>query len=155
MSTTDPDATPMPPGDGRRRLGYQDHDVVDGGRARIILAVLVAPVEVQENQPALDLLWRARFRWKMRPRQVTRDTKYATVANVAAIERERICAYVPLSEIGRRPGLSRDTEFVYDSAADAYRCPGSETLRFVSQCDRTHRRIYEASAAACAACGLR
>jgi hypothetical protein len=28
--------------------------VVDGGRARIILAALVAPAEVQENQPALD-----------------------------------------------------------------------------------------------------
>ncbi len=55
-STTDPDASPMPLGGGRTRLGYQDHYVVDGGRARIILAALVTPAEVQENQPALDLL---------------------------------------------------------------------------------------------------
>jgi transposase len=154
-STTDPDATPMPLGDGRTHLGYQDHYVVDGGRARIILAALVAPAEVQENQPALDLLWRARFRWKLRPRQVTGDTKYGTVENVAAIEREGIRAYVPLSEVGRRPGLFRDTDFAYDAAADAYRCPGNETLRFISQCDRTRRRVYEAPAAACAACALR
>jgi hypothetical protein len=65
VSTTDPDATPMPLGDGRTHLGYQDHYVVDGGRARIILTALVTPAEVQENQPALDLLWRARFRWKL------------------------------------------------------------------------------------------
>jgi transposase len=75
VSTTDPDATPMPLGDGRTHLGYQDHYVVDGGKARIILVALVAPAEVQENQPALDLLWRARFRWKLRPRQVTGDAK--------------------------------------------------------------------------------
>ena len=62
VSTTDSDATPTPLGEGRTHLGYQDHYVVDGGRARIILTALVAPAEVQENQPALDLLWRARFR---------------------------------------------------------------------------------------------
>jgi hypothetical protein len=71
--------------DGRTHLGYQDHYVVDGGRARIILIALVAPAEVQENQPALDLLWRARFRWKLWPRQVVGDTKYGTVENIAAI----------------------------------------------------------------------
>lgn len=36
VSTTDPDAIPMPSGD-RTRLGYQAHYVVDGGRARIIV----------------------------------------------------------------------------------------------------------------------
>ena len=56
ISPTDPDATPMARGDGCTHLGYQDHYVVDGDRARIILAALVAPAEVQENQPALDLL---------------------------------------------------------------------------------------------------
>src|SRR5215212_7057466 len=86
VSTTDPDATPMPQRDGHPHLGYQDHYVVDGGKARIILAALVAPAEVQENQPALDLLWRARFRWKLWPRQITGDTKYGTVANITAIE---------------------------------------------------------------------
>ena len=47
----------------------------------------MTPAEVQENQPALDLLWRTRFRWKLRPRQVTGDTKYGTVENIVAIER--------------------------------------------------------------------
>src|SRR5215217_7577267 len=155
VSTTDPDASPLPLGDGRTHLGYQDHYVVDGGKARIILAALVAPAEVQENQPALDLLWRTRFRWKLRPRQVTGDTKYGTVENVAAIEREHIRAYVPLSEVGHRAGLFRDTDFAYDPSTDSYRCPGEQTLRFVSQCDSTRRRVDEAPTAACAACALR
>ena len=155
VSTTDPDASPMPLGNGRTHLGYRDHYVVDGGKARIILAALVTPAEVQENQPALDLLWRARFRWQLHPRQVTGDTKYGTVETVAAIEREHIRAYVPLSEVGHRLGLFRDTDFVYDAQADTYCCPGDETLRFISQCERTQRRVYEAPASACAVCVLR
>src|SRR5215213_5259482 len=155
ISTTDPDATPMARGDGCTHLGYQDHYVVDGGRARIILAALVAPAEVQENQPALDLLWWARFRWKLRPRQITGDTKYGTIPNIAAIEHEGIRAYVPLSEVGHRPGQFQEQDFVYDAATDAYRCPGEQTLRLLSQCERTRRRIYEAPAATCVACMLR
>jgi transposase len=155
VSTTDPDATPMPLGDGHTRLGYQDHYVVDGGRARIILTVLVTPAEVQENQPALDLLWRTRFRWKLRPRQMTGDTKYGTVANIVAIEAQGMRAYVPLSEAGQRPGTLGEQDFRYDAAADAYSCPGGATLRFLSQSDTTHRRVYQAPARACAACTLR
>jgi hypothetical protein len=154
ISTTDPDATPMPL-DGRTRLGYQDHYVVDGGKARIVLMALVTPAEVQENQPALDLLWRARFRWKLQPRQVTGDTKYGTVENITAIERERMRAYVPLSAVGQRAGMFGEQDFVYVAAADTYRCPGGQTLRFLSHCQSTQRRIYAAPTTACANCALR
>src|SRR6185312_11303786 len=102
--------------------GYQDHYVVDGGKARIVLIALVTPAEVQENQPALDLLWRARFRWKLQPRQVTADTKYGTSENIAAIERQEICAYFPLSEVGQWAGKFGDEDFVYDAAVDTYSC---------------------------------
>ena len=155
VSTTDPDATPLPLGDRHARLGYQDHYLVDGGRARIILAALVAPAEVQEHQPALDLLWWSRFRWKLRPRQVTGDAKYGTVANIVAIEHAGIRAYVPLSAVGQRAGMFGDQDFAYDAEADVYHCPGGAMLRFLSQSDATHRRMYQAPASACAACPLR
>jgi len=51
VSTTDPDATVMPTKGEGRHLGYHTHYVVDGGKARIIMAVLVTPSEVMENQP--------------------------------------------------------------------------------------------------------
>lgn len=138
ISTTDPDATPMPGGDSGTRLGCQAHYVVDGGKARIILAALVTPAEVQENQPALDLLWWTRFRWKLRPRQV-----------------KGIHAYVPLSTAGQRAGRFGDQDFRYDAAADVYHCPGGVALRFLSQSAATDRRISQAPGAACAACALR
>ena len=66
--------------------------MVDGGTARIILGVLVAPFEVTENKPMLDMLWRSAFRWKSRPRRVTGDSAYGTVENIAAIEKAGIRA---------------------------------------------------------------
>jgi hypothetical protein len=69
-SKTDPDASPMKrKGKDFSHLGYHAaHYVVDGGKARVILGVLVTPFEVTENKPMLDLLWRAVFRWKAKPR---------------------------------------------------------------------------------------
>ena len=72
VSATDPDATPMQTRNGTA-LGYHDHYVVDGGKARIILAALVTPADVMENVPLRDLLWRVCFRRKLRPRHVTGD----------------------------------------------------------------------------------
>ncbi len=85
VSTTDPHATLMQ-GKGGSHLGYHTHYVVDGGKSRIILAALVTPSEVMENQPVLDLLWRTRFRWKLHPHQFTGDTTYGTAANIGALE---------------------------------------------------------------------
>jgi hypothetical protein len=155
VSTTDQDATPIPLAHGSTQLGYQDHYVVDGGCARIILGALVAPAEVQENTPALDLFRRASFRWQLWPRQLTGDTKYGTVENIVAIETQGIHAFVPLSEVGHRPGLFRDTDFTYNSAADVYHCPGEVTLTFLSQCERTRRQLYQAPPAICRSCSLR
>jgi transposase len=64
VSTTDPDATLMETSKGAD-MGYRTHYVVDGGKARVILGVLVTPSEVMDNQPMHDLIFRTRFRWKL------------------------------------------------------------------------------------------
>lgn len=153
VSTTDPDATPMRVG-GQTSLGYHDHYVVDGGKHRVILAALVTPAAVMENAPMCDLLWRVRFRRKLRPRQVTGDTTYGTVENVVAIEDEGIRAYVPLPDFDRRtPGFGK-LQFAYEVAADVYCCPGGEVLRPIRHRQTQPVRIYQAPAAACNACPL-
>jgi hypothetical protein len=55
VSGTDPGAAPMRTGSGTA-LGYHDHYVIDGGKARIVLAALVTPADVMENVPLRDLL---------------------------------------------------------------------------------------------------
>src|SRR3990172_4470018 len=68
-SSTDPDAQPMKLGGNRAKLGYHNQYVVDGGRARIILAALVTAASVMENTPMLDLTRWVRFRWRLRDRK--------------------------------------------------------------------------------------
>ena len=76
VSTTDPDATLMQTKQGVD-LGYHTHYVVDGGKARIILNVLVTPSEVMDNQPMRDLLWRTRFRFHTTAATRLLDTSFS------------------------------------------------------------------------------
>jgi hypothetical protein len=86
VSTTDPDAALMRPCGERACLGYHDHCVVDGGKARIILHALVTPADIMENQPMLDQLRRVIFRWRVTPTRIIADTTYATIDNIRALE---------------------------------------------------------------------
>jgi transposase len=74
VSSTDPDAKPMRSTVSASKLGYHGQYVVDGGRARVILATLVTSAAVMENSPMLDLVRWVRFRWHLRPKQATGDT---------------------------------------------------------------------------------
>jgi transposase len=156
VSTTDPDATPMRASAGETKLGYQTHYVVDGGKARVILNALVAPSEVSENRPMLDLLWRSAFRWRLWPHHVTGDAKYGTAENVRAIESAHIRAYVALHESGGKGrAFFGKGEFVYDPKRDVYMCPRGEPLRLEAHDRSTRRKRYRAKAAACEACPLK
>src|SRR3712207_6458657 len=108
---------------GGTGIGYHTHYAVDGGKARIILSVLVTPSEVMDNQPMLDLLWHSRFRWRLPLEQVTGDTRYGTSENIGAIEQAGIRAYVPLPDFDKRTPFFGKHSFTYDAAQDQYRCP--------------------------------
>jgi hypothetical protein len=155
ISTTDPDATPMRLKGRGTHLGYQTHYVVDGGKQRIILGVLVTPGEVMENQPMLDLLWRARFRWKLRPRQVTGDTTYGTIENIKAIEDAGIRAYVPLPDWEHMTAYFGPSKFTYNAAQDVYLCPQGQSLRPFRREFQAEKVEYRADAATCNACSLK
>jgi transposase len=155
-SKTDPDATPMTWAKASSRLGYQVHHVVDGGKARIVLNVLVTPSEVTENRPMLDLLWSTVFRWRIRPRQVTGDAKYGTRENVAALEKAGIRAYVAIPNFDfRDTGLFGPGHFRYDPENNRYLCPAGQTLRFHNEDHHNRRKRYRAKPSICNACGLK
>ena len=154
VSPTDPDAAPM--SDGRTpALGYHDHYVVDGGKARIILGVLVTPADVMENVPLQDLLWRTRFRWHLHPKRAIGDSTYGTVDNIRALEEAGIHAYVPLSDVGKRAGFFGPEAFTYDAEQDVYTCQSGTVLRFRGHHYDARVRAYQAPASACNACPLK
>jgi hypothetical protein len=154
MSTTDPDATHLRQRDGVR-LGYQDHYVVDGGKARIIRTALVASAEVPEDQPTLDLIWYARCRWHLWPRQATGDKASATLAVIRALEEQGGRAYLPLPAYDGRSGFFGKGAFRYDPLTDAYTCPAGATLAYVRPDRSAALYLYQAPAATCTACPLK
>jgi len=153
MSTTDPDAALMKPRGERACLGYQDHCVVDGGKARIILHALVTPGDVMENQPMLDLLRRVRFRWRLRPQRVIADTTYGTIENIRALEgEENIRAYVPLPDWEHQRDYYGPGQFTDDAQRNVYVCPEGALLLPSRQEWKAEKTEYQAEAAICNAC---
>jgi hypothetical protein len=139
--------------DGIGQAGRPDRTVISGTYRRT--ADFRASTTDLDATPMPGGDGRTRFRWKVRPRHITGDTTDGTGENIAALERERIRADVPLSQVGQRAGRFGDADFGYDAAADAYSCPGGQTLRFLSHCTSTERRISAAPAGVCRACALR
>jgi Transposase DDE domain len=155
VSLTHPDAVLMRQHNHGVHLRYRDHYLVDGGKARIILGVLVTAADVMENMPFLDMVWRACFRSQLRPRSATGDTTYGTVEIIRALEDAGIRAYVPITHWDKRTSLFGREAFTYDAEADHYTCPNGAILHwdrhdYVNQTDH-----YHADAATCNACPLK
>jgi transposase len=156
VSTTDPDAVPMRARNGAEvRLGYHDHYVVDGGKARIILNALVTPADVMENQAMVDLIHRVRFRWQLRPKRVVGDTAYGTAETIRAMEEQAIRAYVPLPDWEPRTPYYGSARFAYDTERDEYRCPQGQSLQRRRAKYTERVVVYQADAAICNACPVK
>lgn len=155
VSTTDPDATLMETKAGSD-MGYRTHYVVDGGKSRILLQVLVTPSEVMDNQPMLDLIWRARFRWKLWPRQVTGDRKYGAEDNVVALEDQHLRAFIPLPDNDHRESAFFSLDhFRYEPEKDVYICPSGKELRYSPALSTERALRYRARAKDCNHCPLK
>jgi transposase len=156
VSTTDPDAALMKPLGERACLGYHNHYIIDGGKARIILNALITPGDVMENAPMLPLLRRALFRWRVKPKRAIGDTTYGTADNIRELEESGIRAYVPLPDWDQRTAFFGPSLFTFDPEADIYHCPQGKTLRR-RKANHTTRKvvIYRADAAVCNACPVK
>jgi DDE family transposase len=136
-------------------LGYHDHYVVDGGKARVILAALVAPADVMENVPLRDLLWRVCVRRKLRSRQVTGDTTYGAVENIVALEDAGIQAFFPLPDFDRRTPFFGKSAFTYDAGQDIHHCPQRQRLSRRKTRHTEEEIVYRADARICNACPVK
>jgi len=155
VSRTDPDAKPMRSTGGGPRLGYHGQYVVDGGRARVILATLVTSAAVMKNSPMLDLARWVRFRWHLRPKQATGDTTYATLKNIKGLEDDGIKAYVPLPSWSRRQGRYGQERFTYLPEREVYVCPQGQELTKVTSKDTENAYVYQARPQVCNACSVK
>ncbi len=139
----------------RAKLGYHTHYVVDGGKARIILAALVTPASVMDNTPMLDLERWVRFRWHLKPTIAVGDSKYGTVANIVGLEQDGMRAYLPTADLSERNAFYPSERFQYDAARDLYTCPQGKELPLYSRRQREQQLVYRADAKACNRCPVK
>jgi hypothetical protein len=155
VSITDPDATPMKPGfAGYSRLGYHTHYVVDGGKARIILAALVTPASVMDNTPMLDMARWVNFRWGLFPDTAVGDAKYGTIYNIVALENDGLRAFMPLHNQERQKNdtFYPASNFRYDAEHNHYICPQGHILPFKYSVNTLKIYVYQAKKRDCDAC---
>jgi transposase len=160
VSPVDPDATPMTPSNGgHSRLGYHLHYVVDGGKARIILAALVTPASIMDHTPMLDMVRWVRFRWQIHPRIAVGDTRYGTTHNIVGLEQDGLRAYLPISDYGKsyktRTGFFSKDDFQYDAERDVFTCPAGHDLTLFARRPSSQTFQYRAKAEVCHACPLK
>ncbi len=149
VSRTDPDACALLMRDGRSVLGYQTHELVDGGRARLILRALVTPGDVTETNVAVDQLHRVIFRRKIHPQRLIADAEYASATNIRALDDDGTRAYVPLPERDKSSELFGRAAFTDDAERHGYVCPQGEVLQ-VRWTDEPHAPwVYRARATPC------
>jgi transposase len=156
LSLTDPDATPMKRFNGDRPvLGYHDHYVVDGGKARIILAALITPASIMDNTPMLDLARWVRFRWRVHPRIAVGDTKYGTATNIMELEQDGIRAFVPILDTSKLTRFYSPRDFTFDNKRNTCTCPQGHEFPHTSRSKRRQLYFYRANAEVCNACPVK
>jgi transposase len=153
---TDPDASPMRQSNAAQfEVGYHTHYVVDGGKARIILGVLVTPASIMENTPMLDMCRWVRFRWQLKPQIAVGDSTYGTVLNIVGLEQDGIAAYVPIANLSERGSFYPTEMFHYDSEKDLFICPQGQELRLHSRSQSEQEFVYRANSKICNACPVK
>lgn len=156
VSPSDPDASPMRnfPRD-KTKLGYHMQYVVDGGKARIILAALVTPASIMDQTPMLDLARWLRFRWQIQPEIAVGDSKFGTISNILGLENDGIRAFFPIPSLSRSKTLYPLDLFRYDADRNIYLCPERQELRLVSRVNSQELFRYQADPSICNACSVK
>ncbi|HET7272223.1 MAG TPA: transposase [Rubrobacter sp.] len=116
---------------------------------------LVTPVEVNESLTMLEMLFKSRFRWRLRLRSVTGDAAYGTRENLASVEKSGIRAYLALPDQGKRTSLFTKDTFAFDAQRDVYTCPRGETLHRLGRDRRGGYVKYGAKPSSCNECPLK
>ena len=159
LSLTDPDARLLVKS-GQGVAGYNVQAVVDD-KHKLIVASEVVNDSSDVNQ-LHAMAKAAKDALGAEVLQALADEGYYSSLELKACEDDGIVAYVPVPENTRhleRKGRFSLKDFVYDPAADAYRCPAGELLRpmegrWENTSGRTEIR-YASSTKDCKACPLR
>lgn len=162
IALTDPDARLMPQSfsqGGGTVVAYNLQTAVDSKHK--LIAAYTVTTDTNDLRQLANMATQAKEALKVESLEVVADRGYYDGDEVAKCEAQGIRAYVakpPSSSKSLSQGLFSKADFVYDAAADGYRCPAGEWLsyRFTATQQRGRElKHYYTSIAGCASCELR
>jgi transposase len=153
VSRVDPDAGYMVRDGKPKGFFYLDHRSVDGLHG-IITDSHTTPANVHDSIPYLTRLDRQRQQFGFEVTSVGLDAGYATAAIAKGLEDRGILGVTGYRTPNPPPeGLMRKSKFIYDQAADSYRCPHGQMIAYATT-DRKGYRHYKSDPAICRTCPL-
>lgn len=152
-SLTDPDSRPMMSG-GRIEVCYNVQTVVDA-KHKLIVAEDVTNAAGDRDQLSPMATAAQEVLGGATP-VVVADQGYYHGAEIKTCVEAGVTPLVPRprTSANEARGLFTKDDFVYDSAADAYRCPAGETLTYRSTTVELGRTIKNYRTSACGRCAL-
>jgi transposase len=146
-------------------FGWSTNYLIDIKHA-VIMDVAATPTvrdaEVRSTQHMID---RVENIFGVKPQRLIGDTAYGTAEMLAwMIDEKKIAPHVPVWDKGERTdGTFSRSDFVFDTEANSYACPGGKTLKQFWRtyetprrgADKDGQRRYRALRSDCAACALK
>ena len=159
ISTTDPDASVTRYGNGRPKLRYKTHRVVDD-KNEIITATKVTPGSVDDGAALKEMIDIHQQNTGTKPETIVADTKYGTIDNYLYYYDEGIKTHIPSVEeshrgYGSKQGIFSKEEFTYNPDDDIFICPAGEILTRQKFNKKRRHYEYKASAKACRQCDIK
>ena len=132
ISTTDPDASVVRMGPGRSKLKYKVHRAVDE-KCGVITATDVSPGEKNEAHFLTPLIDQHQTNTGKAVKTAVADSKYGTIDNYLACCDRNIAPHFESfdknnKDVGRRKGIFKPSDFVYNPDEDLFICPAGELL---------------------------
>ena len=159
IALTDADARLMPQSfsqGGGTVVAYNLQTAVDS-KHKLIAAYTVTN-DTNDLRQLTNMATQAKQALGVERLEVVADAGYYDGDEVAACEAQGIQAYVakpPSSSKSLNEGLFSKQDFVYDAAADGYRCPAGEWLSYRFTATQKGRELKHYYTSACSHCELR
>jgi len=159
VSTTDPDSELARGRHTTSRPSYKHHRVVDNAQG-VITAHATTGGSVKEDTQLFGLVEQHQTNTAVAVKTVVADTQYGTVENfLQCVDREinPHMADMKAAQDGgkRRSQYFGEDQFIYDAAADTYRCPAGQLLKRRQKRADKGAYQYMTKADTCEHCPLR
>jgi transposase len=150
---------------GPAYFAYATNYLIDLQHAVIVDVEATTAVRQAEVGAVRTMIERVRERHDLQPSRLAADTAYGSAEMLDwLVNKQQIAPHIPvIDKSGRDDGTFARSDFIYDPAADLYRCPGGKELKQHRRAfridhpdvppDDTYR--YRASKTDCDACGLK